>query len=88
MGAKMSAMDYATRNAGDMIDKLTLTYNRSVRRRSPRNSSKSFRARKPSKARGKTDGESSYPQAPAAAKKGPGEESRARPRQLRQRSPP
>ncbi|MBU1176501.1 MAG: F0F1 ATP synthase subunit gamma [Alphaproteobacteria bacterium] len=28
MGAKMSAMDSATRNAGDMIDKLTLSYNR------------------------------------------------------------
>ena len=28
MGAKMSAMDNATRNAGDMINKLTLTYNR------------------------------------------------------------
>ncbi len=29
MGAKMTAMDNATRNAGDMIDKLTITYNRS-----------------------------------------------------------
>ena len=29
MGAKMSAMDNATRNAGEMIDKLTLQYNRS-----------------------------------------------------------
>ena len=29
MGAKMSAMDNATRNAGDMIDRLTLQYNRS-----------------------------------------------------------
>jgi F-type H+-transporting ATPase subunit gamma len=29
MGAKMSAMDSATRNAGEMIDKLTLNYNRS-----------------------------------------------------------
>ena len=29
MGAKMTAMDSATRNAGDMIDKLTLNYNRS-----------------------------------------------------------
>ncbi|MCP4380176.1 MAG: F0F1 ATP synthase subunit gamma [Hyphomicrobiales bacterium] len=29
MGAKMSAMDSATRNAGDMIDDLTLVYNRS-----------------------------------------------------------
>jgi F-type H+-transporting ATPase subunit gamma len=28
MGAKMSAMDNATRNAGDMIRKLTITYNR------------------------------------------------------------
>ena len=28
MGAKMSAMDGATRNAGDVIDKLTLQYNR------------------------------------------------------------
>ena len=28
MGAQMSAMDNATRNAGDMINKLTLTYNR------------------------------------------------------------
>jgi F-type H+-transporting ATPase subunit gamma len=28
MGAKMSAMDSATRNAGDMIDRLTLNYNR------------------------------------------------------------
>ncbi|WP_029041300.1 F0F1 ATP synthase subunit gamma [Cucumibacter marinus] len=28
MGAKMTAMDNATRNAGDMIDKLTLSYNR------------------------------------------------------------
>jgi len=27
-GARMSAMDNATRNAGDMIDKLTLNYNR------------------------------------------------------------
>jgi F-type H+-transporting ATPase subunit gamma len=27
-GAKMSAMDNATRNAGDMIDKYTLLYNR------------------------------------------------------------
>ena len=27
-GAQMSAMDNATRNAGDMINKLTLTYNR------------------------------------------------------------
>jgi F-type H+-transporting ATPase subunit gamma len=28
MGAKMSAMDSATRNAGEMINKLTITYNR------------------------------------------------------------
>jgi len=28
MGARMTAMDNATRNAGDMIDKLTLVYNR------------------------------------------------------------
>jgi F-type H+-transporting ATPase subunit gamma len=28
-GARMTAMDNATRNAGEMIDKLTLTYNRS-----------------------------------------------------------
>jgi F-type H+-transporting ATPase subunit gamma len=28
MGAKMTAMDNATRNAGEMIDKLTLNYNR------------------------------------------------------------
>ena len=28
-GARMMAMDNATRNAGDMIDSLTLTYNRS-----------------------------------------------------------
>lgn len=28
MGSKMAAMDNATRNAGDMIDKLTLTFNR------------------------------------------------------------
>ena len=28
MGAKMTAMDNATRNAGDMIDKLSITYNR------------------------------------------------------------
>jgi len=27
-GAKMSAMDNATRNAGNVIDKLTLVYNR------------------------------------------------------------
>lgn len=29
MGAKMTAMDNATRNAGELIDKLTITYNRS-----------------------------------------------------------
>ena len=28
-GARMTAMDNATRNAGDMINKLTLSYNRS-----------------------------------------------------------
>ena len=28
MGAKMTAMDNATRNAGEMIDRLTLNYNR------------------------------------------------------------
>jgi F-type H+-transporting ATPase subunit gamma len=28
-GARMSAMDNATRNAGDMIDRLTSVYNRS-----------------------------------------------------------
>jgi F-type H+-transporting ATPase subunit gamma len=28
-GARMMAMDNATRNAGEMMDKLTLTYNRS-----------------------------------------------------------
>ena len=27
-GARMSAMDSASRNAGDMIDSLTMTYNR------------------------------------------------------------
>ena len=27
-GARMSAMDNATRNAGDMLDDLTMTYNR------------------------------------------------------------
>ena len=36
-GARMSAMDNATRNAGDMIDRLTIVYNRSRQRRSPRN---------------------------------------------------
>ena len=34
-GARMAAMDNATRNAGDMIDRLTLDYNRSARPRSP-----------------------------------------------------
>ena len=28
MGAKMTAMDNATRNAGEMINKLSITYNR------------------------------------------------------------
>ena len=28
-GSRMSAMDNATRNAGDMVDKLTIQYNRS-----------------------------------------------------------
>ena len=28
-GARMSAMDAATRNAGDVVDRLTLQYNRS-----------------------------------------------------------
>ena len=28
LAARMTAMDNATRNAGEMIDKLTLTYNR------------------------------------------------------------
>jgi len=28
-GARMTAMDNATRNAGEMIDRLTITYNRS-----------------------------------------------------------
>jgi F-type H+-transporting ATPase subunit gamma len=27
-GARMTAMDNATRNAGDMLDDLTMTYNR------------------------------------------------------------
>jgi F-type H+-transporting ATPase subunit gamma len=27
-GARMTAMDNATRNAGDMIDRLTMNYNR------------------------------------------------------------
>jgi len=29
-GARMSAMDSSSRNAGDMLDRLTLTYNRSL----------------------------------------------------------
>jgi F-type H+-transporting ATPase subunit gamma len=37
-GRAMTAMDNATRNAGDMINKLTIKYNRSRRPRSPRNS--------------------------------------------------
>ena len=46
-GAQMSAMDNATRNAGDMIKKLHAeSTTASARRRSPKNSSKSFRARK------------------------------------------
>jgi F-type H+-transporting ATPase subunit gamma len=36
-GARMTAMDNATRNAGDMINKLTLVYNRTRQARSPRN---------------------------------------------------
>src|SRR5215217_3227271 len=48
-GAQMSAMDNATRNAGEMIGKLQLSYTASARPRSPKNSSKSFRARKRSK---------------------------------------
>ena len=35
-GAQMTAMDNATRNAGDMIDRLTMKYNRSRQARSPR----------------------------------------------------
>jgi hypothetical protein len=30
LGARMSAMDSSSRNAGEMLDRLTLTYNRSV----------------------------------------------------------
>ena len=30
LGARMSAMDSSSRNAGDMLDRLTLTYNRFV----------------------------------------------------------
>ena len=33
----MTAMDNATRNAGDMINRLTIQYNRSARPRSPPN---------------------------------------------------
>jgi len=29
-GARMSAMDSSSRNAGEMLDRLTLTYNRSI----------------------------------------------------------
>ncbi len=36
-GARMSAMDNATRNAGEMIRKLTLNYNKTRQPRSPRN---------------------------------------------------
>lgn len=36
-GARMTSMDNATRNAGDMISRLTLRYNRMRRRRSPPN---------------------------------------------------
>jgi F-type H+-transporting ATPase subunit gamma len=36
-GARMSAMDNATRNAGEMIDKLTIEYNRRARPSSPTN---------------------------------------------------
>jgi F-type H+-transporting ATPase subunit gamma len=35
-GARMTAMDNATRNAGDMIKKLTLNYNRTRQASSPR----------------------------------------------------
>jgi len=35
-GARMTAMDNATRNAGEMIDRLTLNYNRTRQRPSPR----------------------------------------------------
>lgn len=30
LGARMSAMDSSSRNAGEMLDRLTLTYNRSL----------------------------------------------------------
>ena len=30
-GSRMSAMDNATRNAGEMVDKLTIEYNKAVR---------------------------------------------------------
>ena len=36
-GARMAAMDNATRNAGDMIDRLTLNYNRTRQAASPAN---------------------------------------------------
>jgi F-type H+-transporting ATPase subunit gamma len=36
-GAQMTAMDNATRNAGDMIQRLSIEYNRTGRPRSPRN---------------------------------------------------
>ena len=46
-GASMTAMDNATRNAGDLINKLTIQYNRSaVKLRSPPNLSKSLLVRK------------------------------------------
>ena len=35
-GARMTAMDNATRNAGDMINRLTLNYNRTRQAISPR----------------------------------------------------
>jgi F-type H+-transporting ATPase subunit gamma len=36
-GARMSSMDNATRNAGEMIKKQTIIYNRTRQARSPRN---------------------------------------------------
>ena len=42
--ARMTAMDAASKNAGEMIDDLTLTYNRARQAASRRNSSKSSRA--------------------------------------------
>jgi F-type H+-transporting ATPase subunit gamma len=36
-GAQMTAMDNATRNAGDMIQRLSIEYNRTRQARSPRN---------------------------------------------------